>query len=135
MRKVFHPVSILTLFAIPFVVYSQGRTGGFSHFLEGRLLRTHCVWEAALLIAAVVACGIGYQRKNQKRYNLATIAAICAYLALQAAGIFYPPDYKIWVYVVAPVFAWSILVSSLTCLFTAILKRKAPHRPTGLTVD
>lgn len=123
MRKVFHPVSILTLFAIPFVLYSQGRAGGFSHLSEVGLLRTHYIWEAALLTAAVVACGIGYQRKNQKRYSLATIAAICAYLAMQVAGIFYPPDYKLWVYVVAPVFAWSTLFSWVCILTFRYIKR------------
>jgi uncharacterized protein (DUF934 family) len=125
MKKLLHPLCILAIIAFPFVVYSQGRGGGFAHLFEVRLFGTHYLWEVVLLTSVIVFCGICYRRKEKKVFSFASIAAIGAFLALQSLEE-YPTDYKLWIYIVAPVFTWSLVFSSAALL--AVRLKEAPNQ-------
>ncbi|SRR5436309_16015401 len=112
MKKLLHPLSVLAFAALPFVLYSVWRTGyGVAQLFDVRLLGTRYVWEVVLLTSAVVVCCFRYRKKEKKIFSVATGTAIGAFLALQAAEE-YPADYKLWIYIVAPIFAWSLALSS-----------------------
>ncbi len=112
MKKLFHPLSVFAFAAAPFVSYSIWRTGyGVTQLFEVRLFCTHYAWEVALLTSVVVACCFCYRKREKKIFSVVSAAAIGAFLALQSAED-YPTDYKLWIYIVAPIFVWSLALSS-----------------------
>ena len=125
MKKLLHPLYILAIVAFPFVVYSWGRAGGFAHLFEVRLFGTRYVWEVVLLTSLIVVCCILYRRKEKRIFSFASIAVISAFLAFQSLEE-YPADYKLWIYIVAPVFTWSLLFSSAALL---VIRRKEEPNP------
>lgn len=135
MKKLLHPLCILAIAAFPFVVYSWDRAGGFAHLFDVRLFGTRYAWEAMLLTSLIVVCCILYRRNEKIISSFATIAVISAFLTCQALEE-YPADYKLWVYIVAPVFTWSLLFCS-TALFASRRREVAwfnqsPATPDGL---
>jgi len=128
MRKLLHPFNILGLAALPFVLYSVWRTGyQVAHLFDVRLLVTHYLLEVAVLTTAVVVCCFCYRRKEKRIFSIITLAVIGAFLALQATEE-HPTDYKLWIYVVAPMFAWSLVISAVLML-TLRMKEEPNQSP------
>ena len=112
MKKLRHPLCILAAVAAPFVLYSIRRTGyEMGHLFDVRLLGTRYVFEVVVLTLTVVGCCICYRKKERKIFSMVSACAIGAFLALQATEE-YPADYKLWIYIVAPIFTWSIVIAS-----------------------
>jgi len=124
MKRSLHPLTILVAAAFPFVLYSTWRTGyQVTHLFDVRLFSTRYIWEALLLTSVVLACCVCYRRDARKILSFVALAAIGAFLAFQSAEE-YPADYKLWVYVVAPIFAWSITFSSAIMV---MMRQKKPN--------
>ena len=122
--KLRHPLSILALGASPFVCYSFWRTGySVGQLFEMRLFRTRYVYELAFLALAIGACCVGFEKRGKGVFGLAAGLAIVAFLALQA-GDDYPSDYKLWIYVVAPIFVWSLLLTATFSFGVKLMKKK-----------
>ena len=120
MKKPLHPLCVLAFVALPFIAYSVWRTGySFSQLLDAHLLGTRYVWEVALLTSAVVTCCFRYEKKKKNIYSVASVVAVCAFFALQSAED-YPSDFKLWIFVVAPILTWSLALSSG---FTFVLRK------------
>jgi hypothetical protein len=112
MKKLLHPLCILAVVAAPFVLYSIWRTGySFGQLFEVRLFGTHYVSEVVLLTSTVVACGFCYRKEEKKIFSAVSAASVAVFLARQMAEE-YPADYKLWIYIVAPIFVWSLAISS-----------------------
>jgi hypothetical protein len=125
MKKLFHPFYILVAVAAPFVLYSIWRTGyGIDHLFDVRLVETRYAFETGLLTLAVVICCFCYRKKEKKIFSIAITCVIGAFLALQATED-YPTDYKLWIYIVAPIFTWSIVIASGLLI---VLPRNENHR-------
>lgn len=114
-----HPLSVLTLFAAPFVLYAVRRTGYTIQAFDSRLLSTSYVWAVCFLTCATLVCCICYRRTKRTFFSVAAGIAVAAFLALQATHP-YRGDYKLWTYVVAPVLAWSVGFSFLGYCLVAI---------------
>jgi hypothetical protein len=128
MRKLLHPFSILILAALPFVLYSIWRTGfQVTHFFDVRLLATHYLLEAAALTTAVFVCCFCYRRGEKKIFSIITLIVIGVFLALQATEE-HPTDYKLWIYIVPSMFAWSLVISAGLMLRLRIKGDPESHR-------
>ena len=76
-----------------------------------RLFGTHDVSEVVLLTSAVVACGFCYRKDEKKIFSAVSAATVSSFLVRQLTEE-YPSDYKLWIYIVAPIFVWSLAISS-----------------------
>ena len=116
MRRLLHPLSILSLATLPFVLYSVRRSGyELWQFISPPLSASLHVCAGVALAVVVVICAFRYQKTQRKVFSAATAVAVATFLALQATEE-YPLDYKLWIYIVAPVLAWAVLLSSAVIL-------------------
>ena len=116
MRRLLHPLSILALAALPFVLYSVRRSGyDLWQFISPPLALSRQVCAAVALGVVVGICASRYQKTQRGIFRVVTAIAIAVFLGLQATEE-YPWDYKLWIYIVAPLFAWAVLLASALML-------------------
>jgi hypothetical protein len=125
MKRMRHPLSILAIAALPFVLYSVWRTGyEVAQLFDTRLLGTRYLWPILLLSSAVGLCCFFYRKTERTVFSFYTGVAVVGFLAAQVLEE-YPGDYKLWIYIVAPSFTWSFIACAAALLFYKLHGQRA----------
>ena len=132
MIRVLHPLILLTLAALPCVLYSVYRTGfevwQFTRnpiFFQPGAVGFQYVMELVALVAIVVFCSFSYSRTGRPTFGILTLVTVAAFLILVGGGAV-PRDYKLWIYIIAPILFWAAALSAL--VFGAASKLKGLTR-------